>query len=446
MADILKLSSTDHLMIDEHAEPHDGNYKPFAHPYYQRLKGFMGARASLGHASFPPGTFAPGVAPKAYKFPSNLGIPTKSTTKYGIVSLGGNIPKSDVTSYCTQSKTLAPNLKVMAISGADTTNDPGGANVENNLDWQMILQAWNAAYPNVAADITMMIGPNSANGIADCVTALVKLGCTVISISWGAAKTQWTAASLTYTEAAFAAAKAKGVFIDAASGDNSANDDTGSKVLDYPSASVNAWGVGGTALTVNAAGEFVSEKAWGDGKPGDEGGGGGFDTTTPIPVFQQGVVSGSFRGGPDSSANADPQTGYQMYSDGKWLVIGGTSASAPLTAGLFGVVLAMGGTGVNFQMALYGARKTAFTDCTVGSNGDPAAIGWDPASGLGSPVGPGVAAALGVGTVIQPPPPPTGVLGSFLITADQGKNKFTGKFVSTSGQEPVVGGNYKLSN
>src|SRR3984957_4712021 len=102
------------LMIPQTSPPHDGKFKPFAHPYYQRLKGFMASRATHAHASFPAGTFAPGAVPKAYRFPANAGTP-KVTTKYGIVSLGGNVPKSDVANFCSQSNILPPNLKVMFI-------------------------------------------------------------------------------------------------------------------------------------------------------------------------------------------------------------------------------------------------------------------------------------------------------------------------------------------
>lgn len=393
------------LMIEELSEPRADTFKPFAHPYYQRLKGFMAARTNHAHASFPAGTFAPGQLPKAYKFPSNVGTP-KVAVKFGVGSLGGNIPKSDVAKFCQDSGYPMPNMKVLSIAGADTTNDPGGANVENNLDWQCILQGWHYAYPTVPCDITILIGPNTAHGIADATTALVKAGCTVINWSWGAGKSQWSAESLTYTEAAFAAAVAAGCFIGAASGDNSVFDGTGARTVDYPCASAHVWAVGGTSTSINSAGDFVGDKAWGDGKPGDEGGGGGFATDTPIPAYQQEVVSGSFRGVPDSSANADPKTGYQTYSDGAWGIVGGTSASSPLTCGLAGVILAMGGNVKDFQIKLYAARKTCFADCVVGSNGDAATAGWDSATGLGTPIGSGIMVTLGIGTPVVPPPPP----------------------------------------
>lgn len=104
--------------------------------------------------------------------------------------------------------------------------------------------------------------------------------------------------------------------------------------------------------------------------------------------------------------NADPQTGYQVWSDGTVGIVGGTSASAPFTAGLFGLALAMGGSSANYQAKLYAARKNAFNDVFTGSNGDPAGIGWDTSTGDGSPIGTEFVAVL-MGTIVPPPPPPT---------------------------------------
>jgi kumamolisin len=77
------------------------------------------------------------------------------------------------------------------------------------------------------------------------------------------------------------------------------------------------------------------------------------------------------------------------------LVIGGTSAVAPLWAGLIAVANAQNGTSAGFiQPAIYAAKgKAAFNDITSGTNysGSPvgftAGPGWDACTGLGSPIG-----------------------------------------------------------
>ena len=97
---------------------------------------------------------------------------------------------------------------------------------------------------------------------------------------------------------------------------------------------------------------------------------------------------------PDVAGNADPTTGYQIYSDGQAQVVGGTSAVAPLWAAL--VSRLAEATGQRFgliQPALYagvapGADVSGFNDITSGNNGAYAAgPGWDACSGLGSPDG-----------------------------------------------------------
>jgi len=102
----------------------------------------------------------------------------------------------------------------------------------------------------------------------------------------------------------------------------------------------------------------------------------------------------SGRGVPDVAGNADPTTGYQIYSDGQAQVVGGTSAVAPLWAAL--VSRLAEATGQRFgliQPALYagvtpGTDVPGFRDITSGNNGAYAAgPGWDACSGLGSPDG-----------------------------------------------------------
>jgi kumamolisin len=72
-------------------------------------------------------------------------------------------------------------------------------------------------------------------------------------------------------------------------------------------------------------------------------------------------------------------------------VIGGTSAVAPLWAGLIAVANQQNGNSAGFiQPAIYAAQaKSAFRDILKDNNGSfPAATGWDACTGLGSPVAP----------------------------------------------------------
>ena len=108
---------------------------------------------------------------------------------------------------------------------------------------------------------------------------------------------------------------------------------------------------------------------------------------------------------PDVAGVADPQTGYRVRVEGRDLVIGGTSAVAPLWAAL--VARLAQATGRRFgllQPALYhavasGQVPPGFRDVTAGSNGAfSAGKGWDPCTGLGVPDGTALLAALESGT------------------------------------------------
>jgi kumamolisin len=121
-----------------------------------------------------------------------------------------------------------------------------------------------------------------------------------------------------------------------------------------------------------------------------------------LPTWQNGLqvklTSGgaqalTMRGVPDVSGDADPDTGYDVRIDGTNTVIGGTSAVAPLWAGLIARINAAKGSPVGFiNPQLYAATST-LKDITSGNNGSyEAAPGWDACTGLGSPDGTKIAA------------------------------------------------------
>jgi kumamolisin len=104
------------------------------------------------------------------------------------------------------------------------------------------------------------------------------------------------------------------------------------------------------------------------------------------------------RGVPDVSGDADPNTGYNILVDGESAVFGGTSAVAPLWAGLVARINQQMGKPIGFLNPLiYGqvVEAAGFHDIVSGDNGSfRAAKGWDPCTGLGSPDGAKLAAAL----------------------------------------------------
>ena len=174
----------------------------------------------------------------------------------------------------------------------------------------------------------------------------------------------------------------------------------GGNHVDFPASSPHVLACGGTDLQ-SANGTISSETVWNDGAQGGATGG-GFSGQFPLPSWQASASvkppSGGGRGVPDVSGDADPESGYQVLVDGKSMVIGGTSAVAPLWSGMIALLNEKLGKPLGFlQPALYGLASStkAFRDITQGSNGSfSAAPGWDACTGLGSPSGENLLAAL----------------------------------------------------
>jgi kumamolisin len=207
---------------------------------------------------------------------------------------------------------------------------------------------------------------------------------------------------MTAMDSAAQDAAALGVSICVASGDNGSSDGVtdGGNHVDFPASSPHVLACGGTNLQ-SKNGAITSETVWNDGAQGGASGG-GFSAQFPLPSWQQSAgiqpPSGGGRGVPDVAGDADPQTGYQVRVDGQSLVIGGTSAVAPLWSGLIALLNEKLGKPLGFlQPTLYGlaASTKALNDITQGSNGAfAAAAGWDAATGLGSPEGANLLKAL----------------------------------------------------
>lgn len=112
-----------------------------------------------------------------------------------------------------------------------------------------------------------------------------------------------------------------------------------------------------------------------------------------MPVNLNGGTTG--RGVPDVAAVADPYTGYAVFVGGSWTEVGGTSAVAPLYAGLMARINSLAGKRFGLiNTLIYGSTTTSgFNDITAGNNsadginGYSAGVGWDAVTGWGSPNG-----------------------------------------------------------
>jgi kumamolisin len=374
--------------------------RPIAKPHFRRARpapGNVQSRAESG----PAGSFTPLQIASLYNFPPGTG----DGECVGIIELGGGERGADLTAYFSAlGISSGPKVTVVSVDHGKNhpTGDPNGPDGEVMLDIEVV----GAVAPQ--ASIAVYFAPNTDAGFLDAVTTAIHDKTnkpSVISISWGGPESSWTEQSMTAFDQAFQSAAAMGITVCVASGDNGSSDgvNDGGDHVDFPASSPHALACGGTRL--QASGNTItSETVWNDGAQGGAGGG-GVSTFFTMPAWRDGLqttqTSGgtaplTMRGVPDVCGNADPETGYQVRIDGTDTVIGGTSAVAPLWAGLIARINAAKGTPVGFiNPTLYGT-PTAFRDITEGNNGDFAASpGWDACTGLGSPNGGHIATLLG---------------------------------------------------
>ena len=166
------------------------------------------------------------------------------------------------------------------------------------------------------------------------------------------------------------------------------------------------FGVGGTQLVTDTSGDYQSESVWDE--PGfNAAGGGGFSSVYSAPSYQT-PLDLSSRGVPDVAYDAAHGSGvlfvWSSSGQGADLVFtsGGTTAGVAQWAGLVALADERAGHPLgSINPALYAIAADPviyaqdFHDITAGDNtyhgtsqtvpGYPAAPGWDPASGLGSP-------------------------------------------------------------
>jgi kumamolisin len=346
--------------------------------------------------------FTPVQLAAVYDFPQGDG----AGECIALIELGGGYKPQDLQTYFSGLGVPLPT--VTAVSVDQATNQPTGS--ADGPDGEVMLDIEIAGAIAPAAAIAVYFAPNTDAGFLDAVTTAIHDEVrkpSVVSISWGGAESTWTQQAMTTMDQAFQAAAAMGITVCVAAGDSGSTDGVsdGSNHVDFPASSSYALACGGTSLQVNGT-TIVSEVVWNDGNPASGAGGGGVSTFFALPSWQQGLDTTdtegtrtplSMRGVPDVSADADPQTGYNILVDGTTAVFGGTSAVAPLWAGLIARINAAAGHAAGFMNpALYG-QPAALHDITQGNNGGfAAASGWDACTGLGSPDGAKVAAITGL--------------------------------------------------
>jgi subtilase family serine protease len=275
---------------------------------------------------------------------------------------------------------LNVNLNIWYPDGTPTSSSSGWA-IETALDVE-----W--AHANAPfATIDLVIVPDSSwQHMLDGVNyAIQNLDVAAISMSWGGPEIYMSSGTLSDFETAFSTAANQGILLFGASGDQGAYDGTHPRQLtpDYPASSRYVIGVGGTTLTLNSSGDYLSESAW-------KGSGGGYSTDFQEPSCQTSasIDTGNRRGVPDIAFDADPSTGVYVYCNGKWYSVGGTSVGAPNWAAISADFYGLTSQALNLTY-LYGnvyGNLNKYHDVTSGNNGYyTAGNGWDPVTGIGTP-------------------------------------------------------------
>lgn len=309
----------------------------------------------------------------AYQWPKKL----SGGGVIAIVELGGGWMKSDMQSFFNSVEQPMPQITDVSVDG--TENDPN-QDEDSDMEVALDIQVAGVSYfmaTGKAASIRMYWAKDIASGVQKAAAD----GCDVCSISWGSDEANWGKGPAQQMEAAAAKATAAGMVVLAAAGDNDSGDGGPTPAnVDVPSSCPHVIGCGGTHKT------HAVETVW-NNNPGHSNGsgtGGGYSTIFPLQPWEAGAPNGPGRMVPDVSADADPMTGYEIFVHGQQQIVGGTSAVAPLYAGLFAAC----GRRLGFITPMLWKNHLCFNDITVGDNGFyRARPGPDPCTGLGSPIG-----------------------------------------------------------
>ena len=315
---------------------------------------------------------------------------------------------------------VGSNITVKTIDGGSGAGTEQG---EADLDIQSILavapQCNLVIYDGAGGDLLNVLTHEANDNIADIITE---------SYGWRIDTNTKIAAHNLHLSMS-----AQGITYMAASGDSGTT-----LSYTYPNVEPEVLMVGGTTLHIDILGQRASETGW-------SGSGGGWaptaDTFNTLPSYQQGTgvpTNIPYRLIPDVALNADPATGYVVYLNGNFYVIGGTSGASPTFAGALATasqqLIANGGLSASgsgnyrfgrIQDLIYSfnGNPNIFFDVTSGANGSlpngaasSAAPGWDFVTGWGAMDFSAFVTQLSGSGLVQFNLNPTSVLGGNTVT------------------------------
>jgi tripeptidyl-peptidase-1 len=397
VADLIQLPAVSTPVVQE-LEMDDGNTTSFP----------SGCGSSCGATATTPDVLA-----AMYNFDKNYQQETSGgkTTMAVAAFQGQSYDTPDLSAFAT-----ACGLNDVEVATQVGKNSPTSCEIPI-IGQQLCLEALlDVQYSkSVAGDIPLTVISNSQYSLASWAQELAQMTDVppIQSVSYGNDEIQQTSSSyMDSVNVQFQKLGAMGVSILFASGDQGVVGRTG-KVSsgkyhpDFPAASPYVTAVGGTDLATKSV--IGAEKAWSDG-------GGGFSDEFAAPDYQKDIVSAYLqkldaagesppasafnaagRGYPDLSALAGVQNPYCVSADKSFVGVGGTSASCPVTAGMFARInaerSAQGKPAMGFLNPFIYQNPDVFNDVTEGANpgaktgvkGFTALAGWDAATGMGTP-------------------------------------------------------------
>lgn len=356
-----------------------------------------------------------------YRFPSGA---DGTGATVAVLVLGGGYYRKDIEAQATSLGLPIPDITDVSVGGK--TNEPcWESTLDTFVEWAneggslssltMMGALWTVEVTQdveliaslaPGARILVFFAPNTDLGITDALTEILHHDDepSVLTISWGQPEPNETPSFTKVVNDDLWLMGRAGVTVCCAAGDGGSSDGLDRPAVDFPASSPNVLACGGTSLRWRD-GVISDEVVWNDAFHGiARATGGGASELFGPPSWQHGCevpasgVGTPGRGLPDVAAVADPNTGCTLQMGSGSIRSAGTSAAAPTWAALIARVNGARDEPVGFaNSAVYAAarRVNVTNDITSGNNdlggasGDvyPARSGWDPCTGLGTPIG-----------------------------------------------------------
>jgi kumamolisin len=350
----------------------------------------------------------PAALSTAYGFPPQSDGDAPSIAVIGFAS---EVPTDEVEAYARAMDSPPPSINAVKVSGP---GEPDAASADDRDGLSMMLQVLSALVPK--ARLTAYLTAPTERGCVEALLAAVHAAKAhdVICLGWGMAEERFTGPTIRTMDSIFRDAAALGITVCAAAGDSGSAMERGSDLagVQFPAASPYVLACGGTTLRLGLV--RWSESVWNEGPQGAAGGG-GVSALAAIPPWQ--VASHpplsvrthrAGRGVPDVAAHAARKPGVACRIGDKLTACGGTALSTALwTALLARIRQTMAAHGHDARIGMVAptlyrlASFGLFNSPPMGSNeptghvgGYSARLAWDPCTGLGTPHGKALLAAL----------------------------------------------------